>query len=139
MDSAPLVASYQTVAAFNTATGFEAHGIGSTPRRGTDPRFTGFRPEFADTTVGRWLLRATSETPAMTDFFLRSDSPARGVAVPLPPHPTFGAMPDTRSSTDLGAIPFNASRAEYEGFPFVPQGTVDAIPPSRPVVQIRTR
>lgn len=139
VDTTPLLSSYTTVTAFNAATGFEAHGLGATARRGTDPRFAGLRLAVVDRTASNWVLDAASETPAMTDFFLSPDSPARGAGVALPTHPVTGALPDSRPAGDLGAIPFGADAAEYQMFPFVPDGPRDTTPPGRPALRLRTR
>lgn len=139
VDTEPLLASHQTVAAFSAATGFEAHGLGSAPRRGTDARFVSWQPDVVDRTRTTWELRPGSEIPRITDFLLRSDSPARGAAVAIPPHPTFGAFPDSRSSRDLGAIPFGTAASEFEVFPYAPDGPLDTVPPGRPVITIKTR
>ena len=130
LDTSPLAASYSTVPALYSATGWEQHGIGSTPQHGTDPAFAGLNFNIVDKTVSKWALRPLSETPAMTDFFLSSGSPARGAGVAMPTHPVYGTLPDDRPKGDLGAIPYAASPSEYQGFPFVPGG---ASPPPPPV------
>jgi hypothetical protein len=140
VDTAPLVSSYSTVPAFFSSTGWEQHGIGTMPQRGTDPKFAGLQFDVVDRTLSRWQLRPASETPAMTDFFLSSVSPARSAAVAIPTHPTYGAMPDTRPEVDIGAIPYSALQSDYKGFPFEPtQGVInnDSIPPAA-VVNLRS-
>lgn len=141
LDTAPLVASYSTVPAFYSATGWEQHGVGTTPLHGTDPAFTSLLLDVVDRTASRWQLRPPSETPAMTDYFLASSSPARGKGVAMPAHPVYGALPDSRPKGDLGAIPFGTPLSEYQGFPFVPGSSpppppLDTTPPSPVTLQV---
>jgi hypothetical protein len=138
VDTAPLLSTYTTVAAFSQATGFEANGIGGAPRRGTDPMFAGLALDVVDRTATEWALTAQAEVPAMTDFFLAAGSPAIGAGIEIPAHPVSGPLPDSRSSRDLGAIPSSAPRVDYEKFPFVPGALADIMPPARPVARIRT-
>jgi hypothetical protein len=133
VDTQPLLASHTTVAAFSAATGFEAHGIGSTPRRGTDPLFAGLELDVVDRSRPVWQLAPASETPPMTAFRLRTGSPAAGAGITIPAHPVLGPLPDTRSARDLGAMPLGVPPSDYEGFPFVPGGPADATPPARPI------
>jgi hypothetical protein len=53
----------------------------------------------------------------VTAFALQAGSPARSAGIPIPTHPTFGALPDAGASRDLGALPFG-SAAAWSGFPF---------------------
>ena len=129
VDTDPLVASYSTVPAFYSATGWEQHGVGSTAKRGTDPAFANLRFDVVDRALSKWALRPASETPPMTDFMLSSGSPARGAGVAMPSHPVYGALPDTRAKGDLGAIPYGTPLADYQGFPFVPGSQQPPPPP----------
>jgi hypothetical protein len=115
-----LLAGQATVKAFSRATGLERHGIGQAPGRGTDPRFAGFRLDVARRSGQRWELRPASEVVAPADFLLRRGSPAIGAGIAIPDHPRLGRLPDTRSSRDIGALPYGTDAAAYEGFPFVP-------------------
>lgn len=130
VDATRLLSSYDTVPAFSAATGLEANGIGSVPKRGTDPKFATFNPGIADKTQTTWELRPDSEVYTPPDLFLSSFSPAIGAGIVIPPHPTLGTLPDTRNSRDIGAYPYGTSAPEYSGFPFVPGG-VDITPPAR--------
>ncbi len=135
VDSARLLSSYDTVAAFNAATGLEANGIGSVPKRGTDPQFATFRLEVLDQASSVWELLPTSEVFKPSDFLLGTGSPAIGAGIVIPAHPTLGQLPDTRTSRDIGAIPFGTPAAEYDIFPFVPGGPVvgpDTLSPATP-------
>ncbi len=138
-DGEDLVADYTTVPAFRAATGWEAHGIGSTPRVGTDPMFSSLRLVVTGTVDSRQEIDAASEVPQVTDFLLRSGSPAIGAGIVIPAHPTIGILPDTRASRDIGALPFGTSAAQYQGFPFVPGGAIDIIAPARPTLRVRRR
>jgi hypothetical protein len=115
-----LLAGSATVQAFSRATGLERDGVGEAAGRGTDPRFTGFRLDVVDPAAPRWELRPASELFAPADFRLRRGSPAIGAGIAIPKHPRLGRLPDTRSSRDIGALPYGTAAAEYEGFPFVP-------------------
>jgi hypothetical protein len=139
VDTEPLLASHTTVAAFSSATGFEVHGIGSTPRRGTDPRFVGLRIEVVDPTRMRWAVSPASEVPAITDFLLAAGSPAIGAGIALPSHPVLGTLPDSRTSRDLGALPFGLSPSEFAAFPFVVQAEADRTPPATPRIRLGSR
>jgi Protein of unknown function (DUF1565) len=118
-DSNPLVSSYDTVPAFSVATGLEREGLGEVAGQGTDPRFVGFALEVVDRTRPVWELRPGSEVFEPSDFLLRQDSPAIGSGIAIPPHPRLGPLPDTRTSRDIGALPYGDSSAEYDSFPFV--------------------
>jgi hypothetical protein len=120
VDATHLMWSYDTVTQFRSATGLEAHGIGGTAKRGTDPRFAGLPIQIVDRTKSVWAITATSEHPLPLSFFLGSASPARGAGIAIPPHAVHGALPDSRSSRDLGAIPYGAAIADYDRFPFNP-------------------
>ena len=132
VDTENLVMGYQTVDALNAATGLEASGIGDTPRRGTNPKFTGFNLAYTNQTATEWAITAASESWKKSSFLLASDSPARGAGIVIPSHPTVGILPDTRSSRDIGAIPFGTPVSELDVFPFVPNAVVvdDSIPPT---------
>ena len=132
VDTENLVMGYQTVAQLNAATGLEASGIGDTPRRGTNPKFTRFAPVVTNPTATEWAITAASETWKPSDFLLAADSPARGAGIVIPSHPTVGILPDTRNSRDIGALPFGTPASELDVFPFVPNATVsdDSIPPT---------
>jgi hypothetical protein len=116
----PLLADYDTVQAFSRATGLERDGIGEVAGRGTDPRFAGFRPDVVRPAARRWELRPGSEVFEPADFRLLRGSPAIGAGIAIPDHPRLGRLPDTRSSRDIGALPYGIDPAEYESFPFVP-------------------
>jgi hypothetical protein len=118
VDSAHLLSSYDTVSSFSSATGFERNGIGSVSRRGTNPQFATFSPNVVDKTQSVWALRADSESFRPSDFLLGAGSPAIGTGIVIPPHPVLGTLPDTRSSRDIGAIPFGTPASEYDVFPF---------------------
>ena len=115
-----LLASAATVQAFSRATGLERGGVGEAAGKGTDPRFAGFRLGVARRGAQRWELRPGSEVFEPADFLLRRGSPAIGAGIAIPAHPRLGRLPDTRSSRDIGALPYGTDAAEYEGFPFVP-------------------
>jgi hypothetical protein len=135
VDSARLLSSYDTVAAFSAATGLEANGIGSVPKRGTDPQFATLRLGILDQTRSIWELLPTSEVFKPSDFFLGAGSPAIGAGIVIPAHPTLGQLPDTRTSRDIGAFPYGTSAAEYDIFPYVPNGPVtppDGVAPAAP-------
>lgn len=116
----PLLADHDSVPAFSRATGLERDGIGQVAGRGTDPRFVGFRLDVLRSADRRWELRPGSEVLEPADFRLRRGSPAIGAGIAIPDHPRLGRLPDTRSSRDIGALPYGTDPAEYEGFPFVP-------------------
>ncbi len=133
VDSDHLVSSYDTVSSFSSSTGFERNGQGSVTRRGTNPKFAIFNPQFVDRTRSFWELLPQFERPKPSDFMLASDSPAIGAGIVIPPHPVLGTMPDTRSSRDVGAIPFGTPASQYDIFPFVPGGqpsSGDITPPT---------
>jgi hypothetical protein len=115
-----LLADDQTVPAFSRATGLERHGIGQAAGTGSDPRFAGFRLHVARPAAPRWESRPGSEVFDPADFLLRKGSPAIGAGIAIPEHPRLGRLPDTRSSRDIGALPYGTDAAEYGGFPFVP-------------------
>jgi hypothetical protein len=115
-----LLAGYDTVSGFSAATGLERHGLGDRPGQGTNPRFRGFDPEVVDRASASWELRPGSERAKPSDFLLDERSPAIGAGIAIPPHPRLGRLPDTRSSRDIGALPYGVSPAEYDVFPFVP-------------------
>ena len=115
-----LLADQDTVQAFSRATGLERDGIGKVAGRGTDPRFAGFRLDVVRPAGRRWELRPGSEVVEPTDFLLRQGSPAIGAGIAIPVHPRLGRLPDTRSSRDIGALPYGTDPSEFEGFPFVP-------------------
>jgi hypothetical protein len=115
-----LLAGYATVPALARATGLERDGVGELAGRGTDPRFAGFRLDVARRSGPRWELRPGSEVAEPADFLLRRGSPAIGAGIAIPAHPRLGRLPDTRSSRDIGALPYGTDAAEYGGFPFVP-------------------
>jgi PKD repeat protein len=134
VDTAPLLATYDTVAAFRLATGLELNGLGDTPKRGTDPLFATFRLEVVDPSQSTWALLPGSEVFKPSDFLLGGGSPAIGAGVALPVHPTLGRLPDSRTSLDIGALPASALAAEYDIFPFLagpptvgdpPNGVID--------------
>jgi hypothetical protein len=116
----PLLAGYDSVPAFSRATGLERDGIGQVAGRGTDPRFAGFRLDVVRPTEPRWELRPGSEVFEPADFRLRRGSPAIGAGIAIPDHPRLGRLPDTRSSRDIGALPYGTDPGEHQGFPFVP-------------------
>jgi hypothetical protein len=118
VDATSLMASQDTVPALFAATGLEQNGIGSLPRRGTDPQFAALQLNVANPAATVWQLDAASEVQPITAFALRAGSPARNAAIPIPVHPVFGALPEANDSRDLGALPFGASLAVYGGFPF---------------------
>ncbi|MBW2528855.1 MAG: hypothetical protein JRI23_32060, partial [Deltaproteobacteria bacterium] len=122
VDTEPLLDSFDTVAAFSASTGLEPNGLGSVPKRGTDPEFESLPLAIVDSGATAWQLQPASEVLSPLDFFLAASSPARDAAVLLPTHPTVGTLPDTRSSADIGAIPYGTDPDEYDDFPFVPGG-----------------
>ncbi|MGH9867894.1 MAG: beta strand repeat-containing protein [Candidatus Polarisedimenticolia bacterium] len=122
VDSDRLVGSYDTVDAFNSSTGYEENGQGSVARRGTNPQFATFNPPFPDRTRTEWELPAAWERLKPSDFLLAAGSPAIGAGIDIPDHPVLGVMPDTRTSRDVGAIPFGTPASAYNIFPFVPGG-----------------
>ena len=126
VDATHLVSSYDTVPALRSATGLEAHGLGSVSRRGTNPLFATWAPQVVDRTRTVWQLTAASEHVLPSAFLLGASSPARGAGIAIPPLLT-GALPDSRTSRDIGAIPYGTSAAEYARFPFDPSsgGLVD--------------
>jgi len=120
---------------FSAATGLEANGIGNVPKRGTDPLFATFQLNVLDPLQTVWELLPTSEVFKPSDFLLGVTSPAIGAGIVIPSHPTLGQLPDTRTSRDIGAIPYGTSAAEYDIFPFVPNGPVtppDTVSPAVP-------
>jgi hypothetical protein len=117
-DGAPLADHYNTTAQLFAATGFEQHGLGSVPRRGTNPQFAAFVLNFTNTSAARWEIDAASERHPISAFQLSAGSPARGAGIAVPVHPTFGALPDPNASRDLGALPFGGSVLVYGDFPF---------------------
>jgi len=119
VDSDALLSSYDTVPEFNSATGLEANGLGSVPRRGTDPQFATLTLDVVDRSVSEWVLRPDSESFVPSDFFLSAISPAVGAGIVIPAHPTLGTLPDTRNSRDMGAYPLGTSASEYNIFPYV--------------------
>lgn len=122
VDSTHLLAGYDTVSAFASATGMEAHGIGATSKRGTDPQFATFRLNVLDRTKSVWELAPNAEVFKPSDFLLSASSPAIGTGIVIPDLPNFGPLPDSRNSRDIGAIPFGASAAAYNVFPFTVTG-----------------
>jgi hypothetical protein len=116
----PLLSGYATVPDFSSATGLERHGLGAQAGRGTNPRFAGVRLEVADRGQESWELRPGSETLEPASFLLARNSPAIGAGIAIPRHPQLGRLPDTRSSRDIGALPHDASAAQFETFPFDP-------------------
>ncbi len=120
VDSARLIAGYDTVSAFSSATGFERNGLGSVSRRGTDPLFATWRPPIVNRAATVWELLASGEVLKPSDFLLSASSPAIGTGISIPPHPVLGTLPDTRNSRDIGAIPLGTPASEYDVFPYVP-------------------
>jgi hypothetical protein len=116
----PLLVDYDSVPAFFRATGLERDGIGEVAGRGTDPRFAGFRLDVVRPAARRWELRPGSEVFGPADFLLLRGSPAIGAGIAIPDHPRLGRLPDTRSSRDIGALPYGTDPAEFESFPFMP-------------------
>lgn len=117
-DTDPLLDVFETVPEFSAARGLELHGLGNLPRTGTNPGFKTWAPVFDTTVPGRWTLGPAQEVWNRFDFLLDPESPAIGAGRPLPTHPRFGVLPDSRSSADLGALPSTASAAESSQFPF---------------------
>jgi hypothetical protein len=122
--SGPLLADHANVPAFSRATGLERDGIGQAAGKGTDPRFAGFRLDVVDRAEPSWVLRPGSEVFDPADFLLRRGSPAIGAGIAIPAHPRLGPLPDTRSSRDIGALPYGTDPAEYRSFPFAPGAPV---------------
>jgi hypothetical protein len=127
-DAEHLVWTEDTVRKLSIAKGIEAHGIGDTPKRGTNPHLSGLDLNYADKSGPAWRLAPESEVRKVTDFILCAGSPAIAAGIDIPPHRVLGKLPDTRSSRDIGAIPFGTPAAEYEVFPFVLGA--DAQPPN---------
>lgn len=127
VDTTRLLSSYDRVSDFAAATGMEQNGIGSVPRRGTDPQLSPFRLTFLDTSRTFWELPATSEVFRPWDFLLQDTSPARSAGINLS---AFG-LPDTRNSRDIGAYPFGTTRSDFNFFPFTQNSppTSDTTPP----------
>jgi hypothetical protein len=121
VDSNPLVSNFDTVPALFSGTGLERNGLGEMPRHGTNPRFKTFNLDVDDRSQSVWALRPSSEIHKPSDFLLAGDSPAIGAAIVLPVHPILGALPDSRVSQDIGAVPSNAKASDYDVFPFVPR------------------
>lgn len=118
-DTDPLLDVFDTVPSFSAARGLELHGLGSTPKTGTNPRFKTWSLLFDKSVPRRWSIGANQEVWNSSDFLLESGSPAFGAGRALPTHPRFGLLPDSRSSrVDLGAIPSTATAAEWSQFPF---------------------
>ncbi|HKY31066.1 MAG TPA: PKD domain-containing protein [Candidatus Polarisedimenticolia bacterium] len=118
LDSAPLLSGHDTVGSFSTATGHERNGLGSVPKRGTDPLFATLR-WLLEGTVGTVLrLAPGSEVLTPADVLLAPASPAIGAGIAIPPHPALGALPDSRSSRDIGAVPFGTAASAYDVFPY---------------------
>jgi Right handed beta helix region/Protein of unknown function (DUF1565) len=115
-----LLWKYDTVSQLHETIGVEARGIGDRPKTGTDPRLVNLTFDVVNRDASVWELTPTSEIRRMTDFMLSADSPAIGAGIAIPPLPSLEALPDTRSSRDLGAIPFGTPTAEFDVFPFVP-------------------
>ncbi len=120
VDSTHLVSSYDTVPALSSATGLEENGLGEVVKRGTDPWFANLELGVVDPSQSVWTLTPGSEVHKPNDFMLGAGSPAIGAGIVLPAHPTLGAMPDSRASQDIGAIPSTATPDDYDVFPFVP-------------------
>jgi hypothetical protein len=117
-DTEHLVWTADTVQELSKATGIEARGIGETPKRGTNPHLSGLALNYLDRSGTVWRLSPESEVRKVTDFMLCAGSPAIGGGIKISPPPVIGNLPDTRSSRDIGAIPFGTSAEEYEVFPF---------------------
>jgi hypothetical protein len=120
VDSTHLVSSYDTVPELFSATGLEESGLGDVAKRGTDPWFASLSLQVVDPSQSVWALSPSSEIHKPSDFLLGAGSPAISAGIVLPTHPTLGAMPDSRASRDIGAIPSTARAADYDVFPFVP-------------------
>ncbi len=102
------------------ATGLEQHGLGAVPRRGTDPGFADLGIAVVDPGQTRWAVTSASERTQPWHFTLSAASPARAEGIVIPPHPTLGALPGSRSSRDIGALPFGTTAADFAFFPFDP-------------------
>ncbi len=120
VDSARLLASYDTVSAFSSSYGLETHGLGAVSKRGTDPRFLNLNLRIVDRTASTWQLGAAGELQSPESFLLAADSPAISAGIVIPAHPVLGTLPDTRKSRDIGAIPWGTNGAEFRIFPFLP-------------------
>jgi len=120
VDSSHLVSSYDTVPALFLATGLEENGLGNVAKRGTDPWFAALELDVVDPSQSVWALAPSAEVHKPSDFLLGAGSPAIAAGIVLPTHPTLGAMPDSRASRDIGAIPSTAKAGDYDIFPFVP-------------------
>ncbi|WP_445502951.1 hypothetical protein [Microvirga sp. G4-2] len=116
-DGLPLAWNANTIRQLSRIKGIEAHGIGDVPGRGTDPRLAGLNLKIADSASTVWQLEPESEVLTITDFMLCAQSPAIGAGIVIDPIPAF-ALPDSRSSRDIGAIPFGTPAAEFDVFPF---------------------
>ncbi len=117
VDTAYLVSSYDTAPALFAALGVEQHGLGSVPKRGTDPQFAGFALNVVDSTQVFWALQPGSEVFQPADLFLGASSPAKAAGIDLGPY----SLPDTRPASaapDLGAYPFGTPSTDYNKFPF---------------------
>lgn len=129
-DGKKLVASYETVPAFSSASGFERHGLGAASNSGTDPQFVRPVVEIADRSATRWEPTAASEVSRPSSFLLSSTSPARGRGVSLRT-----GLPESRTSNDLGAFPFGTTAESLDVFPFVLQAPT----PGRPAAPTNLR
>lgn len=142
VDTKHLIGSYDTVAGLHSATGLETHGLGSTPKRGTDPKFASWPLQVVDRSQSVWTITAASERTTPATFLLASTSPARNAGIVIPPPPGLAALPDSRASRDMGALPYGTSATEFDRFPFNPSGggTVDVPEPvADPTVDILVR
>jgi hypothetical protein len=106
------------VSALFAATGLEQRGLGSLPRRGTNPQFAALQLNVANPSSTVWQLDAASEAHPISAFALTSGSPARNAGIVIPTHPVFGALPNATVTLDLGAFPAGALDAVFSGFPF---------------------
>lgn len=120
VDAERLVDSYDTVPVLASMTNFELHGVGSVPKRGTDPAFAALNLQVVDPSLTRWAITPESERTQPWHFVLSASSPARDAGIVIPPHPTIGAMPDSRISRDIGALPYGTTAADFAFFPFDP-------------------
>jgi hypothetical protein len=118
VDAADLADGHDTIPELFAASGLEQNGIGSVPRRGTNPQFAGLVLQVADPRASVWELDAGSEVHPIGSFRLGSNSPARNAGVVIPVHPVFRALPNASASRDLGAIPHGSPTAIHAGFPF---------------------
>ncbi|MGH9867893.1 MAG: PKD domain-containing protein [Candidatus Polarisedimenticolia bacterium] len=121
VDSASLLSGYDTVGSFSSATGYERNGLGGVSKRGTDPLFATWRPPVVNRSASVWELLPSGEVLKPSDFLLGVGSPAIGRGILIPDHRLLGRLPDTRSSRDVGAIPFGTPASAYDVFPFVPE------------------